>query len=65
MPLSRALRSVLLTRPCPHCGHKLVKKGSWFQSMSRYRCGACHQGVRVPYEEKLKLFDDHAHLTDG
>jgi hypothetical protein len=31
MPLSRALRSVLLTRPCPHCGHKLVKKGAGFK----------------------------------
>ena len=65
MPLARALQSVLLTMPCPHCGHRLAKKGSWFQTVSYFRCGACRRGVRVPYEEKLRLFDDHAHLTGG
>jgi transposase-like protein len=62
MPLSRALLPVLLTSPCPHCRHRLEKKGGWFQSVSHYRCGACHQEVSVSYEDKVKLFDDHAHL---
>jgi DNA-directed RNA polymerase subunit RPC12/RpoP len=64
MPLSGALVTVLLTMPCPHCGHKLEKVGSWFKSTTRYECAGCHQTVRVRYEDKLKLFDDHAHLSE-
>ena len=28
MPLSNALLDIPLTRPCPHCGHKLEKTGN-------------------------------------
>jgi transposase-like protein len=65
MALSRALVTVLLSMPCPHCGHKLEKVGSWFQSTRHYECEGCRQTVRVRYEDKVKLFDDHAHLGGG
>ena len=32
MPLTSGLLDVLLSHPCPHCGHKHEKKGSWFQN---------------------------------
>jgi transposase-like protein len=47
MPLSRALANVTLTNPCPHCGHKLEKKGSWFQSIEHYSCEACRGEVNI------------------
>jgi transposase-like protein len=62
MPLSRTLYHVPMTHPCPHCGHKLEKNGSYFQAVVHYRCGSCRHEVGVPYEAKVKLFDDHAHL---
>ena len=64
MPLSRALTNVTLTRACPHCGHNLQKMGRWFRSVSRYRCEACGPAVHVAYEDKVRLFDAHAHLAD-
>ena len=63
MSLSRALVGVILTNPCPHCGHNLEMKGSWFQAVSNYRCKSCEQKVRLAYEDKLRLFDAHADLT--
>lgn len=65
MTLSVALMPVLLTRPCPNCGHKLEKKGNWFKIKTSYRCEACHEDIPLRYEAKLKLFDDHAHLIGG
>ena len=62
MPLSHALLSAVLSMPCPHCGHKLEMPGRWFQTIGRYECEGCHQTVRVRYGDKVKLFDDHAHL---
>jgi len=31
MPLSSHLRQVELTLQCKHCGHSIIKKGSWFK----------------------------------
>jgi|HubBroStandDraft_6_1064221.scaffolds.fasta_scaffold1321194_2 transposase-like protein len=64
MPLSRALANVILANPCPHCGHTLEKKGSWFQTVGRYRCEACQQEVSIRYDDKVKLFEAHAHLAN-
>jgi transposase-like protein len=63
--LSRALRHALLTMLCPHCGHKLERPGSWFQTVTRYECDGCHQTVHIRYEDKVKLFNDHNHLIGG
>ena len=54
VPLSRALLSVLLTMPCPNCGHKLERLGDWFKTVTRYECEGCHQTVRVRYEDKVQ-----------
>ena len=62
MPLSRALAGVLLTHPCPHCSHKLVKLGRYFQTIGHYRCEGCQRRVNLSYDDKLKLFDAHMHL---
>jgi transposase-like protein len=64
MPLSRALANVVLTNPCPHCGHKLEKKGSWFQSIGHYRCEACRQETAMEYDAKVELFEAQAHLAE-
>ena len=60
MPLSIALSHVILTRPCPHCQHPLRKTGSWFQSVRRYRCEGCGELVPLTYEDKVKMFAEHA-----
>ena len=64
MPLSVALLNVFLSRACPSCGHKLVKKGSWFQTIGSYACEECKADIRMSYEAKVTLFDAHAHLVD-
>ena len=43
MTLDTELFRVILSHPCPHCGHKLQNKGSWFAA-----------ALRVP-EVKAKL----------
>ncbi len=63
MSLSLALLHVFLTHPCPHCGHKLEKTGSYFRTVSHYRCGACRKDVHIGYEDKVDLFDKHAYLA--
>jgi uncharacterized protein YbbK (DUF523 family) len=50
MALSRALANVLLTHPCPSCGHKLKKNGSWFKSRSKKK-GFMLNGLIVPSDE--------------
>jgi hypothetical protein len=61
VPLSRALFRVCSSQVLArHCGHKLERKGSWFQTASHYRCGACHQEVSVSYDDKVKLLPPHA-----
>ena len=61
MPLDKELFGVILTHPCPHCGHKLQKNGSWFAMKSvGYRCSACDRDVEMNYSTKLVLFDSHS-----
>jgi transposase-like protein len=47
MPLTKGLSDVLLSYPCPHCGHKQDKKGSWFQTIGQYTCLSCDRSVRI------------------
>ena len=60
MPLSGVLTHVLLTRPCPHCGHKLEKKGSWFQAIARYQCEGCYRPLAMTRDARIELFEAHA-----
>jgi DNA-directed RNA polymerase subunit RPC12/RpoP len=59
MPLSRDLANATLTHRCPHCGHPCKRRGAWFSCCGRYRCVSCQQEVRLGYEEKVQLFDQH------
>lgn len=65
MALSPALFNVLLTRPCPHCGHNLEKTGSWFKVIHSYRCEGCHADNVMSYPARVELFEAHAHLTSN
>jgi hypothetical protein len=47
---------------CPHCGHALVRKGAWFQTVRGFKCGGCWRMLRLTYDDKVALFDKHAHL---
>jgi rRNA maturation protein Nop10 len=64
MPLSTQLYDVVLTHTCPHCGNRTEKPGSYFWRMRLYHCPHCEGVVTLSYEEKLKLFDEHAHLIE-
>jgi hypothetical protein len=65
MPLSDDLRDVPLTFHCPHCGYALIRKGRWFKSVSRVKCGGCRREIRMTYDNKIKVFAKHALLTEG
>jgi predicted RNA-binding Zn-ribbon protein involved in translation (DUF1610 family) len=57
MALSEKLLDVVLTHPCPHCGHKLKQRGSWFQvRRQQYECPSCHHMVPMGYSDKVALF---------
>jgi transposase-like protein len=56
MSLSANLFDVLLTFGCPQCGRALIKKGSWFKAVGRFRCEACQCEARITYEDKIRLF---------
>ena len=61
MPLTKGLLNVLLSHPCPHCGHKHEKNGSWFQTMAHYSCSSCRNSVQMTYDDKVRLFETNAH----
>jgi len=62
MTLSRKLNDVPLTLHCPHCNYALTKNGSWFKSCTRFKCAACGHGMRMTYDDKLRIFAKHARL---
>jgi transposase-like protein len=62
MPLSLSLHSVSMIFECPFCTRALVKSGSWFQTIGRFKCNGCQREVRLTYSDKVALFDKHAHL---
>ena len=48
MPLTSGLLDVLLSHPCPRCGHRQEKKGSWFKTISHYTCPSCGPALPDP-----------------
>jgi hypothetical protein len=60
MPLSGSLARIVLSRPCPYCGHVLVRTGSWFQHLSHYNCESCQKEVSMAYDAKVELFNKHS-----
>jgi hypothetical protein len=60
MPLSSLLRQVDLTLECKYCGHSIIKKGSWFLVVHRFKCEGCNRQVPITYSDKIELFDKHA-----
>jgi transposase-like protein len=63
MPLSTSLYDIVLAHTCPHCGNKNEKLGSYFWRMRLYHCSQCQQPVTLNYDDKLKLFAEHATLA--
>ena len=61
MPLTKGLLDVLLSHPCPYCGHKVENKGSWFKTISHYTCPSCGHSVQMSYDDKVRLFEANAH----
>src|SRR5262245_11198141 len=62
MALSKELFPVTMTQYCPYCDHPLCRKGSWFASLSYYRCVQCRRDVTMTYEMKVKLFAGYARV---
>jgi RNase P subunit RPR2 len=61
MTLRPDLYAEQLTHFCDHCGHKLVKPGSWFAALKgSFICDACGKPNRFRYEQKQRLFEAHA-----
>jgi transposase-like protein len=58
--LSKLLLDHLMTLACPICGHPHRRKGSWFKTAAYFRCEGCHARSPVTYEDKLRLFAEHA-----
>ncbi len=49
-----------MVHDCPYCGYGTTRKASGFQRIQFYKCSACSKKVRLTYEDKLKLFKEHA-----
>jgi hypothetical protein len=60
MPLSRQLLHVDLTLECKHCGRSIIKKGSWFAVVHRFKCEGCNREVSITYSDKIALFNKYA-----
>ena len=55
MTLSRALNHVQMSYPCGGCGHVLLKPGSYFLSVPRFRCEGCGLENRITYDDRVRL----------
>lgn len=60
MALSSLLRHEDLTLKCKHCGHSIIRKGSWFVVVHRFKCEGCSRDVPITYSDKVALFNKHA-----
>ncbi|MDG4897838.1 hypothetical protein P9272_30315 [Mesorhizobium sp. WSM4976] len=60
MSISNELRDASLRYECPNCHKPIVRNGSWFKSVSTFRCEACKTKLRLGYSAKLALFEHHA-----
>jgi DNA-directed RNA polymerase subunit RPC12/RpoP len=58
--LSKDAEDIFMTHRCPRCGHRTTRQGSSFRSIRHYHCSVCGEQVRLTYEDKLKLFREHA-----
>ena len=58
--LSQDAQDIFMTHRCPRCGHATTRQGSSFRSIRHYHCSACGEQVRLTYDDKLKLFREHA-----
>ena len=58
--LSQDAQDIFMTHRCPRCGHATTRQGSSFRSIRHYDCSACGEQVRLTYNDKLKLFREHA-----
>ena len=58
--LSQDAQDIFMTHRCPRCGHRTTRQGSSFRSVRHYHCSACGEQVRLTYNDKLKLFREHA-----
>jgi hypothetical protein len=65
MPLSSLLRQVELTLECKHCGRSIIKKGSWFVVVHRFKCEGCSREVAITYSDKVALFNRYARLPQA
>jgi len=63
MPLSGRLLYVEMTFSCPSCRTPIVKSGGWFQTIKRFDCASCGSNIHITYDDKVALFEKHAHLT--
>ncbi|MBZ9986764.1 hypothetical protein LB572_06615 [Mesorhizobium sp. BH1-1-5] len=63
MALSNRLFDQDLTFQCPRCHVLLVKKGSWIKSITSFKCERCQETVRLPYGDKLAIFERHLRLV--
>ncbi|RWE29786.1 MAG: hypothetical protein EOS77_21790 [Mesorhizobium sp.] len=62
MPLADDMRAVALRFECPKCDHLIVKKGSWFRAVSKFKCKGCGTMLRLGYGQKLALFQKQRYL---
>lgn len=59
MPISDDKNDLIIRLDCPYCSHPIVKKGSWFKVISRFKCAGCGTQVHMGYPDKLALFERH------
>ena len=41
----------------------LIKKGSYFKLVRTLKCATCGHAMHWTYDDKVKLFDKHRHLS--
>ncbi|MGX8008894.1 hypothetical protein ACVDG8_007660 [Mesorhizobium sp. ORM8.1] len=59
MPIPLHLNDQDLMFECPSCRGPIIRKGSWFKSISSFSCPACKTALRLGYPEKLHLFESY------
>jgi hypothetical protein len=61
----RRLPKAYFAYKCPRCGTPRVRTGQWFYAIAGYTCDGCGAGVRVTYDEKVKLLSGQGVKADG
>lgn len=65
LPIPQELDDEYLTFECPRCERPIVRKGTWFKTISSFKCPSCNAALRLGYPEKLHLFEKHKRLSGG